>query len=106
MPTFPLACTDSAHPAAAGERVLGGQHHVGDVVGDAVRAEVVGDRDGQVAPAMDHAQVRLPGGHQLDGVPRLALGEGEGEVGVGGAQVACGLATDRAGAAHEQNGSR
>ena len=44
--------------------------------------EVVGDRDRHVSPAVHDAEVALAGGDQVDGVPGLALGQGQREVGV------------------------
>ena len=56
--------------------------HVGDVVGDGDADEMLGDVQRHVAPAVHDAEVLLAGCDEVDGVPGLALGQGEREVGV------------------------
>ena len=48
---------------------------------------MVGHLQRHVAPAVHEPDVALTGGDQVDGVPRLALGQADGEVGVRGVQV-------------------
>jgi hypothetical protein len=61
--------------------------HVRDVVGDRDGDQVLGHVQRDVAPPVHDAQVLLTGRHQVDRVPRFALGQGEREVRVAVEQV-------------------
>ena len=69
--------------APAGERVVARHDQVGDVVGDAGARDVVGHGERHPAPAVHDPDVALTGRDQVDGVPRLALVEGQPQVGMG-----------------------
>ncbi len=51
----------------------GGHEQVGDVATDHGADDVLGDGERHLAPAVDDADVALPGGDEIDGLPRVAL---------------------------------